>query len=308
MTIETKLIPIQTTAGEFKVWTEKHGQNDKIKILMLHGGPGCNHYYLKACDKPFAKLGVEYFYYDQLGSTNSPTGYPDDSKLDHLWELDRFVDEVEKVRKALGLNKDNFVLYGQSWGGLLAQEYALKHGENLKALIVSNMMSSSPAYGAYSKNLLAKLDDQVAAKRIKELDLNQNKTAEENEELEQLTLQHYYRAYVIQKPMEQWPEEVTKAFTGLNQAIYIPMQGPSELGVRGKLANWDRTGDISKITVPTLFIGAEHDTMDPRHLEAMAKKLPKGQSYICKKGSHLAMWDDSESYFKGIGQFIRGLT
>ena len=85
------------------------------------------------------------------------------------------------------------------------------------------------------------------------------------------------------------------------------MQGPSELGVKGKLASWDRMQEIHNIQVPALFIGGEYDTMNPRHLEAAAKKMPQGQSWICQKGSHLAMWDDADSYFQGIQKFIDGL-
>jgi proline iminopeptidase len=106
-------------------------------------------------------------------------------------------------------------------------------------------------------------------------------------------------------PAEEWPDPVNRAFKHLNPDIYIPMQGPSELGARGKLLHWDRTGDLAKINVPTLVIGAEYDTMDPEHLKWMAGALQKGRYHHCPEGSHMAMYDDQRVYFEGLIRFIK---
>src|SRR5580692_6578438 len=128
-----KLITIQTPKGAFRVWTKRVGNNPRIKVLLLHGGPGATHEYFEAFDSYFPKAGIEYYYYDQLGSA-----YSDQPDEPSLWELPRFVDEVEQVRTALKLERGNFFLLGQSWGGILALEYALKYQQNLKALVISN--------------------------------------------------------------------------------------------------------------------------------------------------------------------------
>src|SRR5690242_11559596 len=141
-----KLIPIQTPKGTFHVWTKRVGNNPRMKVLLLHGGPGVTHEYLEAFDSYFPSAGIEYYYYDQLGSYYSDQ--PDDPEL---WEVPRFVEEVEQVRQALGLDQQNFFLYGQSWGGALAIEYALKYQQHLKGLIISNMMASIPAYNEYAR-------------------------------------------------------------------------------------------------------------------------------------------------------------
>jgi proline iminopeptidase len=133
------MIPITTPLGTFNVWTKRVGNNPALKVLLLHGGPGGTHDFFEAVDSFFPPAGVEYYYYDQLGSGRSDN--PADSSM---WDLGRFVDEVEQVRRALGLGPDNFVLLGHSWGGILAMEYALTHGEALKGLVISNMMSSAP--------------------------------------------------------------------------------------------------------------------------------------------------------------------
>src|ERR1700752_2884613 len=137
-------IPITTPKGEFHVWTKRFGNNPTAKLLLLHGGPAATHEYFEACDSYLPAAGIEYYYYDQLGS-----GFSDQPEEPSLWDLDRFVDEVEQVRTALGLNRDNFVLLGHSWGGMLAMEYALHHQQHLRGLVISSMMSSVPAYNTY---------------------------------------------------------------------------------------------------------------------------------------------------------------
>jgi proline iminopeptidase len=152
-----KMIPISTPKGEFKVWTKRVGNNPKIKVLLLHGGPGMTHEIYESFDGYFPNEEIEYYYYDQLGSY-----YSDQPKDLSLWDLDRFVEEVEQVRIALGLTNDNFYLFGQSWGGILGMQYALKYQEHLKGLIISNMVPSIPDYQNYSDEVLApKLDPEV---------------------------------------------------------------------------------------------------------------------------------------------------
>src|SRR5437763_1882771 len=139
-----RMIPISTPVGNFRVWTKRIGNNPKIKVLLLHGGPAAGHEYMECFESFFPKEGIEFYEYDQLGSS-----YSDQPKDSSLWTIDHFVDEVEQVRQALHLDKDNFYLLGHSWGGILALEYALKHQDHLKRLIISNMMSSCPDYGKY---------------------------------------------------------------------------------------------------------------------------------------------------------------
>ena len=144
-----KIIPITTPVGVFKVWTKRVGNNPRIKVLLLHGGPGATHEQFASCDSYFPGSEIEYYYYDQLGSH-----YSDQPTDESLWVTERFVEEVEQVRIALGLDNTNFYLLGQSWGGILATEYALKYQQNLKGLIISNMMMSCPEYGKYAKEVL----------------------------------------------------------------------------------------------------------------------------------------------------------
>ena len=294
-------IPIDTPSGRFHVWTKRIGNNPELKVLLLHGGPGSTHEYLEAFDSYLPAAGVEYYYYDQLGSGNSDQ--PDDPSL---WELERFVDEVEQVRRALELGRDNMVLYGQSWGGLLAMEYAITHQEHLRALVISNMMASAPAYAAYAEQVLAPAMDQTALAEIRALEANGDT---DNPRYMRLLTPLHYEQHLLRMPADQWPDPAQRGLAHINPAIYVPMQGPSELGMSAdaKLADWDRFDDLERITVPTLVIGAEHDTMDPRHMAEMARRLPKGRYLHCPNGSHLAMYDDQETYFSGLVDFLHNL-
>ena len=294
-----RMIPIQTHTGEFKVWTKRVGNNPRVKVLLLHGGPGTTHEYFESFDSFFPREEIEYYYYDQLGSY-----YSDQPQDDTLWETERFVEEVEQVRKALKLDKSNFYLYGQSWGGILAVEYALKYQDNLKGLIISNMMMSCPEYGKYAKE---KLGPKMPPEVLSEILEMEAKEDFDNPRYLELLIPHYYIEHFLRIPYEEWPDPVLRAFKHLNQEIYTSMQGPSEFGIRGKLETWDRTQDLDKIKVPTLVIGAIHDTMDPKHMEWVASQIKPSQFLLCPHGSHLAFYDDQETFFSGLIEFIKGV-
>ncbi len=290
-----KMVPVDTPKGTFHVWTKRMGNNPTTKMLLLHGGPGATHEYFEAFDSYFPAAGIEYYYYDQLGSY-----YSDQPDEPELWELPRFVEEVEQVRQALGL--DNFYLLGHSWGGLLAIEYALKYQQHLKGLVISNTMSSIPAYNQYAQETLMPAMDQAALTEIKGLE---EAGENENPRYMELLIEHHYVHHVLRMPHEQWPDPVNRVLKHLNPAIYVPMQGPSELGASGKIANWDRTAELETISVPTLVIGAQYDTMDPSFMEMMSRRPPKGRYLHCPKGSHLAMYDDQKVFFEGLIKFVR---
>ena len=292
-----RMIPITTPKGTFNVWTKRVGNNPRIKVLLLHGGPGVTHEYYEVMDSFFPAEGIEYIYYDQLGSYYSDQ--PDDPDL---WDLPRFVEEVEQVRQALGLDRDNFYLLGQSWGGLLGIEYALKYQQNLKGLIVSNMVSDIPAYNEYAKTVLMPAMDQAVLAEIQRLEAAGDT---QNPRYMELLVPHHYVHHLLRMPPEQWPDPVNRSFKHLNPKVYVPMQGPSELGASGKLVNWTRSADLKRITVPTLVIGARHDTMDPKHMEWMASQFPNGRYLYCPNGSHMALYDDQATWFGGVIDFIK---
>ncbi len=293
-----KMIPITTAKGTFNVWTKRMGNNPTKKVLLLHGGPGMTHEIYTCFDGYFPQENIEYIYYDQLGSYYSDQ--PDDLSL---WTTERFVEEVEQVRKALHLDSNNFYILGQSWGGILAMEYALKYQQNLKGLIISNMVSSIPEYNKYAKEVLGpQLDPEV----LEEIEAIEAKEDFSNPRYEALLFEHFYTKHVLRMPPEEWPEAILRTFKHANSQVYVHMQGHSEFGITGNatLKEWDVQDRLKELEIPTLVIGARYDTMDPVHMEWMSKEVQNGRYLFCSNGSHLSQYDDQEVYFDGVVQFI----
>jgi proline iminopeptidase len=288
-------IAINTPKGKFNVWTKRIGNNPKIKLLLLNGGPGMSHEYFECMESFLPKEGIEFIYYDQLG-----TGFSDNPNDTTMWDLPRYVEEVEQVRVALHLDKDNFYLLGHSWGGILAMQYALKYQNNLKGIVVSNMMASCPKYGEYSKVLQSKLNPDVL-KTIQDLEAKKDYA---NPKYMELLMANFYNQHILRLPVSDWPEPVTRSMGRLNQSLYITMQGPSEMGLSGKLTNWDVSKELKNISVPTLVIGAKYDTMDPEYMKWMASQFQKGTYLYCANGSHMSLYDDQQTYMKGLIDFL----
>lgn len=292
-----RMIPIQTPKGSFKVWTKRFGNNPRIRLLMLHGGPGATHEYFECFESFLPQEGIEFIYYDQLGSA-----YSDQPKDKDLWTTERFVEEVEQVRQALGLNKDNFYLLGHSWGGILAMEYALKYQQHLKGLIISNMMASATEYDAYAQKVLAKQMDPAVLKQIRTFEANKDF---ENLKYMELLIPNFYMQHICR--LKEWPDPVNRAFAKMNKDVYVLMQGPSEFGLSGRLEKWERKADLKSISVPALVVGAKYDTMDPEHMKWMSTQVQNGSYLYCPNGSHMDMWDDQQVYMTGLIKFLKGV-
>jgi len=290
-----KMISIQTPVGEFKVWTKRIGNNPRIKVLLLHGGPAAGHEYMECFESFFPKEGFEFYEYDQLGSS-----YSDQPKDTSLWVLERFVEEVEQVRKAIGADSTNFYLLGNSWGGILAMQYSLKYQANLKGMIIADMMASCPDYGKYAEEVLSK---QMDPKVLAELRAMEAKGDFANPRYMELLLPNFYAVHLCRLP--EWPEPVNRTFKHLNSEIYTMMQGPSEFGIGGNLANWDIKDRLKEIRIPTLMVGAKFDTMDPKAMEEQSKKVQHGRYLYCPNGSHMCMWDDQQVFMDGVIKFIK---
>ena len=289
-----RMIPVNTPIGTFKVWTKRFGNNPRIKVLLLHGGPAFTHEYMECFESFFPKEGIEFYEYDQLGSY-----YSDQPKDSSLWTVERFVDEVEQVRRAIGADATNFYILGNSWGGILGMEYTLKYQDSMKALIVANMVASAPEYGKYAAEVLAPQMDPKVLAEVRAIEARNDYS---NPRYMELLLPNFYTKHLCRLP--EWPDPLNRAFKHFNSEIYTMMQGPSEFGVSGRLATWDIKARLKEIKIPTLMIGAKHDTMDPKAMEEQSKMVQKGRYLYCPNGSHLAMWDDQPVFMSGVIKFI----
>lgn len=285
-----RMIPV--VGGKYKVWTKKMGSGP-VKVLLLHGGPGFPHDYLEAMESFLPQAGIEMYYYDQLGVGNSDV--PDDPAL---WTLERYLTEVEEVRLGLGL--EHFVLYGQSWGGLLAIEYALHYQEHLRGLVISNMTAGIQSYLKRTAALRAQLLSPASLAQFATLEAAKDYA---NPAYERIVNEELYPQMLCR--IKPWPEPVSRAFRLANEKIYNQMQGKSEFEVTGNLKSWERWDRLHEIRVKTLTLGANHDEIDPDDIRKMATMMPNATSAICPDGSHLAMWDDQAVYFRHLLSFLR---
>lgn len=292
-----QVISITTPKGKFNVWTKRFGNNPRIKLLLLNGGPGATHEYFECMESFLPQEGIEFIYYDQLGCGNS-----DNPKDTAMWSLPRYVEEVEQVRQALHLDSSNFYLLGHSWGGILAAEYAFKYQQHLKGLVISNMMMSIPAYNKYADEVLApQLKPEVLAE-IRQIEARKDFA---NPRYMQLLEPNFYAEHLCRLP--QPPEPMTRSLGKTNQSLYVTMQGPSEFGASGKLLNWNRVPDLPKLAVPVLSIGGKHDTMDPEHMRMVAANVQHGTALICPQGSHMSMYDDQPTYMRGLISWLNSV-
>lgn len=280
--------------GKYNVWTKKIGEG-KMKVLLLHGGPGFSHDYMECFESFLPQEGMELYYYDQLGCGNSDK--PQDTSL---WNIPRYVEEVEQVRKGLGL--ENFYLVGQSWGGMLAMEYLHKYQSHVKGAVLSNMTASAPSYVKYT----SKLKQQILSPQdIATYDSLDKLKAYNTPQFENLLMNKLYTKVVCRLPLEQWPEPLMRAFKKVNSIIYIQMQGVDEFHVTGNFKDWDMWDRLPNIKVPTLVLGAMYDEMNPEDMKREGRLIPNSRTYLCPNGSHLAMYDDQQNYFKSLIGFLK---
>jgi proline iminopeptidase len=286
-----KMVPVVN--GKYKVWTKRVGKGS-VKVLLLHGGPGLGHDYLEVMESFLPEAGIEMYYYDQLGTYNSDQ--PEDSSL---WNIPRYVEEVEEVRRGLGL--DNFVLYGHSFGGLLAMEYALKYQQHLRGLVISNMAASSASYlkrtAAIKESLAPGLRD-----RLNKLEADK---AYDSPEYEKIMMDELYPMVICR--IKPWPEPILRSVKQMNAKIYEQIQGKSEFEVTGNMKNWDIWNRLHEIKTKTLSMGAKYDEMDSEDMKRIASLIPNASVHICNNGSHMSFYDDQQSYFDALLKFLHSV-
>lgn len=274
----------------YDVWTRRIGLSP-IKMLALNGGPGLTHEYLTPLVQ-FAKDNhIELIMTDQLGSF-----FSDQPNDEDLWNIPRFVDEIEQIRRAYNL--DQFYLYGHGWGAVLAMEYAIHYSNHVVALIDSNMVGDYPTFVKDINSSRESMDiDDLGYMKAAEV-LGHYDDPRYQAILQKILNQHYCR-------LSSWPTSLTRDLDHINQQVYQTLHGPSLYEVIGRLRYWSIMDELDKLTVPTLVIGGRYDFLKPESLRNFASKLPDSELYICPNGSRLPMYDDPQNYFAAIQAFIR---
>ena len=292
----TKII---TLDNGYHLWTNTQGEGD-IHLLALHGGPGGNHEYWEDTAEQLAKQGlnVQVTMYDQLGSLYSDQpDYSDPEIAKKYLTYEYFLDEVDEVRAKLGL--DNIYLIGQSWGGLLVQEYAVKYGQHLKGAIISSMVDEIDEYV-----------DHVNALREKTLPADAvafMKDCEDRNDYSNPKYQEYVQVMNEQYVDRKQPSKLYHLKDLGGDAVYNVFQGDNEFVVTGKLKDWHFRDQLRNIKVPTLLTFGEHETMPLETAKTMDSLIPNSKLVTTPNGGHHHMVDNPDVYYKHLADFIRSV-
>jgi len=265
------------------------GEGDLPPLLVVHGGPGFTHNYLTALEDLADERRV--IFWDQLGCGHSEC--PSDESL---WTMERSLAEVDAVREQLGLDRHH--LFGNSWGGMLVQQYVLDRRPELPSLIVSNSLASMPRLLADTAVLKAQLPVEV------------QETIDYHEERELFSCPEYlgaialwYQTYICR--MKPWPDGLEACWDKLGMEIYLTMVGPSDFTHTGNLKDWDIFDRLPEISVPTLFVAGRYDECTPEHMQAMHEKVTDSEFALFEQSAHMPFWEEREHCMDVMRDFLR---
>ncbi len=262
-------------------------------LVVLHGGPGATHDYLLSLADLAGDRAV--VHYDQLGNGRS-THYPDRGA--DFWTVDLFVRELHNLVEELGIAGRHDVL-GQSWGGFLAQEYALTRPAGLRALVLANTAASFPDFVAECNRLRALLPSEV------EETLRRHEAAGTTDDAAYAAAcDVFYRRHVCR--LDPWPAEVVEAFAWIERdpTVYHTMNGPSEFHVIGSIRDWQSKDRLGGIGVPTLLVSGRHDEATPALQETLLSGIP-GAEWVCfEESAHLPHVEERERYMRVVGDWL----
>jgi proline-specific peptidase len=278
----------------FNVWYRIVGDREapgKLPLLCLHGGPGVPHDYLEPLEAMTA-TGRRVIFYDQLGCGNSD--HPHDPSL---WSISLFVEELAALRRALGLERLHIL--GNSWGGMLAQEYALTRPAGLASLVLHSSLASVPQWVAEANRLRAELPTEVQATLLRHEEAGTTTDPAYEEAMMVFYRRHLCRA-------EPWPECVTRAFAKLAEdpEVYNAMNGPSEFHIIGVIKDWDITDRLGEIRVPTLITSGRYDEATPAIAETLHRGIADSEWVIFENSAHLAHAEEPAHFNQVLDAFL----
>jgi proline iminopeptidase len=284
---ETRTVAI---AGGYRVVTYSFGAGDEV-VLCLNGGPGLPCDYLREPHACLADHGYRVIAYDQLGCGESDK--PSDPSL---WTIERYAEEVETVREALGLGRVH--LLGQSWGGWLSIEYGVTFPHSLKTLILEDTCGDMPHLVSELERLRAALGPETVAMMQQH---EAEGTFDHPEYQAAVTILNYRHVCRL----KEWPAPLQRSLEGWNREIYCTMQGPNEFLYTGNLKDWNRIPDMHRITAPTLITVGKFDELTPACALRMKHALPNAQLVVFPNSSHTPFYEEPEAYYGVLLDFLR---
>lgn len=273
-----------------RIWYRKIGTGTGTPVILLHGGPGYNSFYLKSLEA----LGEErpVIRYDQLGAGKSGP-MTDTAQM----TIAHFVLELDSLRSALGYDKVHIV--GHSWGTILGFEYYRAHPEHVASLTLASAALNIPEWERHARELVGTLSDSAQhAIRVREAE--QNFQAPDY----QRALEEFYGKYVWLRPVAS---DLDSTMATANALIYTHMQGPSEFTITGTLKTYDATPLLGTIRVPTLYTVGEFDEANPPTIRRFAARTPGAQVEVIPGAAHITTWDNPDVMVKVVRGFLRSV-
>jgi L-proline amide hydrolase len=289
--------PFEVGGETLETWfrvTGDLGEGGPAPLIVLHGGPGAAHEYLLSI-ADLARDGRAVVHYDQLGNGRS-THLPERGA--DFWTVDLFVRELHNLVDALGVRERHHVL-GQSWGGFLAQEYALTEPTGLRSLVLANTAASFPDFVSEANRLRADLPAQVEATLRRHEDAG---TTDDPEYAQACMV--FYARHVCR--LDPWPDEVTQAFSWIDRdpTVYHTMNGPSEFHVVGSIRDWQAKDRLGAIDVPTLLVSGRYDEATPALQEALRAGIRGAEWVLFDDSSHMPHVEERERYMAVVGEWL----
>lgn len=272
-----------------RVWFKIVGTGPGTPLLLLHGGPGAPSYYLE----PLSALGNErpVIFYDQLGCGRSDR--PSDT---NLWRVERFVEEVAAVRRALGLKRVH--LFGHSWGTMLATDYLLTRPRGVSSVTLASPCLSAPRYVRDVTDLRAQLPPDVQAVLQRHEEAGTTASSGYEAAVSVFLKRHFCRR-------EPWPSELSDTLAGLGREVYNFMNGPNEFYLTGTLKNYDRTARLGELSLPVLYTAGRFDGCTPQAAAWYQQLMPNARLEVFERSAHMPMLEETDRYLAVLSAFLR---
>lgn len=281
----------------YETWYRVTGDlsGGRLPLVIAHGGPGCTHDYVDSFKEIAALDGRAVVHYDQLGNGHS-THLPE--KGADFWTVDLFLAELDALLSHLGI-AGRYAFLGQSWGGMLGAEHAVRRPAGLKALIIANSPANMQTWTAEANRLR------------RELPLDVQDTLLRHEAAGTLTDPEYiaasrvfYDRHVCR--VTPWPADVARTFAAMDadSTVYRNMNGPTEFHVIGTMKDWTIEDRLHLITAPTLLISGAHDEATPEVVRPYREKVPNCTWVLFPDSSHMPHVEEKENCLKAVSDFL----
>ncbi len=264
---------------DYRTWYRICGDLDggKLPLVVAHGGPGCTHDYVDSF-RELADGGRPVIHYDQIGNGRS-THLPD--KGEDFWTVDFFLGELDSLLDHLGI-ADRYALLGQSWGGMLGAEHAVRRPAGLRALVIANSPASMALWSEGAAELRAELPEGVRAT------LDRHEANGTTDHPDYLAAQDvFYKRHVCR--LEPWPAEVQRTFDAMEEdsTVYNVMNGPNEFHVIGTMRSWTVIDRLDRIEAPTLVFRGAFDEATESCVAPFLERIPNVTGHVFPRSSHM---------------------